>query len=103
MSALVTTRTRSAGTAGASRAMVSAMSGRSLTSGSTCLGRLGVASGQKRVPIPPAKTTAQSVVSVSRCGSGRGASRVALCVAEPTSAPGAVESAGGTGDGMREF
>ena len=76
MSALVTTSTRSAGISGSRRPTVSAMSGRPPTRASTGFGSVGVAIGQKRDPIPPANTTAQSggvaVSSGARaaCGSG---------------------------------
>ena len=76
MSALVTTSTRSGGTSGDRRATVSAISGRSFTSASTCLGRRGVLSGQKRVPMPPAKTTAHMAVPVSSSASSSTSSSV---------------------------
>src|SRR4051794_4956002 len=55
-------RTRSAGISGRMRCSVSAMSGRSLARGSSCLGCRGVETGQKREPTPPARITAQSSV-----------------------------------------
>ena len=69
--AFVRTSVRSGGTSGARRASVSASSGSSLTSGSSCFGRSGVLSGQKREPTPPARTTAQRRHALRRpCSSG---------------------------------
>ena len=61
-SADVTTNTRSAGTSGAMRSTVSAMSDVSPpASGSSCFGRDPREAGQKRVPEPPAMMTANTV------------------------------------------
>ena len=66
ISSEVTTRVRSAGMSGWSRPTVSAMSGRSPTRRKSCLGRCGDDNGQKRDPIPPAKTMAYIAVSDDR-------------------------------------
>jgi hypothetical protein len=86
MSALVSTSTRDGGTAGESRATVSAMSGRSPTRASSGFGRSGVLSGQKRDPIPPANTSAQSERSVRSSASASGCSAGSVPTASGASA-----------------
>src|SRR6266550_3711729 len=54
-------RIRSGGTSPSSRSTAWTRSGRSPTSGSSCLGRSGVDSGQNRVPAPPARMAAQTL------------------------------------------
>ena len=56
-------------TSGSSRSSVATSSGRSSTSGSSCLGRDGVLSGQKREPTPPASTTAHRLTRSPRLSS----------------------------------
>ena len=50
----------------ATRSKVSWASERDSASGRSCLGRLGDESGQKRVPDPPARMTAQSIARPGR-------------------------------------
>src|SRR5687768_16322241 len=56
---------RASGASARARSSVSAMSGCSLATGRSCLGRSGVLTGQKREPIPPASTTTQMWSSAS--------------------------------------
>src|SRR5687768_8905175 len=56
-------RSRSQPTKGNSRSMVSTIRDGPSPSGNNCLGRLGVETGQKREPTPPARTTAHRLDS----------------------------------------
>ena len=60
--AFVNTSVRSGGASGAMRSSESRNIGASLINGSSCLGRSGVDSGQKREPTPPARTTFQRIM-----------------------------------------
>src|ERR1700680_3304111 len=61
----VTTHACSGATTGSIRASDSCIMLRPLGSGKNCLGKAGVLSGQRRVPLPPAKITALRCSSIS--------------------------------------